>query len=131
MPATSKVPPEKAHEKALRLLKELEARQLWQSGRIKEYYSELSDIVRIYLEERFSIPAMEQTTDELLALLKKQNDSRTELRKARPELKLILRTADLAKFAKANPLPDEHSACMAAALQMVQLTQMKKEEGSV
>jgi hypothetical protein len=131
MPVTSKVPPEKAHEKALRLLKELEARQLWQSGRIKEYYSELSDIVRIYLEERFSIPAMEQTTDELLALLKKQNDSRTELRKARPELKLILRTADLAKFAKANPLPDEHSACMAAALQIVQLTQVKKEGGSV
>lgn len=127
--ASAKVPPELAHEKALRLLYELKEKQLWEHGRIKEYYSELSDITRIYLEERFDIAAMEQTTDELLALLKKQNDARAELRKLRPELKLILRTADLAKFAKANPLPHEHSACMAAAIEVVQQTQKKKAEG--
>ncbi len=131
MPVNTKLPPEKAHEKALRLLQELKDKQLWEQGRSKEYFSELSDIVRIYLEERFGITAMEQTTDELLALLKKQNDAKAELRKLRPQLKLILRTADLAKFAKANPLPHEHSACMAAAVEVVQQTQLRPEEGGV
>lgn len=131
MPAgNTKVPPEKAHEKALRMLSELKEKKLWEQDRSKEYFSTLSDIVRIYLEERFGVTAMEQTTDELLALLKKQNDSRSELRKVRPELKLILRTADLVKFAKANPLPHEHSACMAAAVEVVQRTQLKTEEGT-
>jgi len=130
MPAQAKTPPEKAHEKALRLLRELKDRKLEEQGRSKEYFSELSDIVRSYLEERFGITAMEQTTDELLALLKKQSDARNELRKLRPELKTILRTADLAKFAKANPLPHEYSACMAAAVEVVQRTQVRPEEGA-
>jgi hypothetical protein len=130
MPA-KKLPPEKAHEKALRLLNELKEKQLWEQGKSKEYFSELSDIVRVYLEERFGITAMEQTTDELLSLLKKQTDAKAELRKLRPELKLILRTADLAKFAKASPLPHEHSACMAAAVEVVQRTQVRPEEGAV
>lgn len=125
----AKLPPEKAHEKAFRMLNELKEKQLLEQGRSKEYFSELSDIVRVYLEERFDITAMEQTTDELLNLLKKQNDSKAELRKVRPELKLILRTADMAKFAKANPLPHEYSACMAAAVEVVQRTQMRAEEG--
>lgn len=128
VPVVTKVPPEKAHEKALRLLAALKEKQLSESGRVKEYYSELTDITRTYLEERFDIAALEQTTDELLALLKKQNDSRSELRKVRPELKLILRTADLAKFAKASPLPHEDSACMAAAIEVVQRTQVKTGE---
>jgi hypothetical protein len=126
----AKVPPEKAHEKAVRQLQELKDKHLPEQGKVKEYYSGLSDIIRTYLEERYGITAMEQTTDELLAFLKKQNDSRTELRKVRPELKMILRTADLAKFAKANPLPDEQNACMNAALEVIKRTQFKPEEGA-
>jgi len=129
IPVIEKVPPEKAHEKALRLLAELREQPFAEQGLSKEYFSRLSDIVRIYLEERFGITAMEQTTDELLALLKKQEDAKAELRRLRPELKLILRTADMAKFAKANPLPHEYSACMAAAVEVVQRTQVKTEEG--
>lgn len=132
MPALrAKLIPETPHEKALRLLQELKEKQLPEQGRSKEYFVELSDIVRIYLEERFGIMAMEQTTDELLALLKKQHDAKAELRKVRPELKLILRTSDLAKFAKANPLPHEYSACMAAAVEVIHRTQFKPEEGAV
>jgi hypothetical protein len=129
IPLSSKVPPEKSHEKALRLLSELKEKQLVEQGRSKEYFSELSDIIRTYLEERFDISAMEQTTDELLALLKKVNESKAELRKVRPELKLILRTSDLAKFAKASPLPHEYAACMAAAFEIINRTQVKPEEG--
>jgi hypothetical protein len=131
IPVNTKVPPEKSHEKALRLLEELKAKQLWEQGRSKEYFIELSDIIRVYLEERFGITAMEQTTDELLALLKKQTDGKAELRKVRPELKLILSTADLAKFAKASPMPHEHSACMAAAVEVVNRTQFKAEGGTL
>lgn len=130
IPEKAKVPPEKAHEKAIRQLQELKDKHLPEQGKVKEYYSGLSDIIRTYLEERYGITAMEQTTDELLAFLKKQNDSRTELRKVRPELKMILRTADLAKFAKANPLPDEQHACMTAALEVIKRTQFKPEEGA-
>jgi len=126
---TAKIPSEKAHEKALRLLRELQAKQYMQQGKGKEYFSEISDIVRTYLEDRFAVTALEQTTDELLALLKKLTDNKAELRKVRPQLKLILRTADLAKFAKANPLPDEYEACYAAAVEVVQRTRLKEEEG--
>lgn len=126
----AKVPPEKAHEKALRQLQELKDQHLPEQGKVKEYYSGLSDIIRTYLEERYGITAMEQTTDELLSMLKKQTESRAELRKVRPELKMILRTADLAKFAKANPLPDEQHACMMAALEVIKRTQLKPEEGA-
>jgi len=105
-------------DKALRLLKELEATHYYEQGKIKEHYSLLSDIVRGYLDERFNMTAMEQTTNELLAALKRN----PELRKIRPELKRLLRTADLAKFAKANPLPDEHRACLDAAYTIINKT---------
>jgi hypothetical protein len=131
IPTISKQPVEKPHQKAMRLLNELEAKQRWQQGQVKEYYSELSDITRIYLEERFGIAAMEQTTDELLATLKKQSDARAELRRLRSELKVLLRTADLAKFAKASPLPQEHIDCMTAAKEIVIRTQANEEEGAL
>jgi len=105
-------------DKALRLLKELEATHYYEQGKIKEHYSLLSDIVRGYLDERFNMTAMEQTTNELLAGMKRNS----ELRKIRPELKRLLRTADLAKFAKANPLPDEHQACLDAAYTIIHTT---------
>jgi len=119
----NKLPPEKPHEKAQRLLNELVAAKLWEQGRIKEYYSALSDIIRNYLEERYGVAAMEQTTDELLVLAKNNR----EVKKVRQELKKILRTADLAKFAKANPLPEEHISCMDAAYEVIKRTKIKEE----
>ncbi len=109
---------ETPYERSLRLLKELEAKQYYSQGKIKEHYSLLSDIIRTYLDERFGMSAMEQTTDELLASVKRNLD----LRKVRPELKRLLRTADLAKFAKANPLPEEHKACFDAAFTIINKT---------
>lgn len=119
----AKLPPEKPHEKAQRLLQELSGAKLWEQGKVKEYYSTLSEIIRNYLEERYNVAALEQTTDELLALAK----TNREVKKVRQELKRILRTADLAKFAKANPLPEEHIACMEAAHEIVKRTKLKEE----
>ncbi|MCW3122529.1 MAG: hypothetical protein JWQ38_2021, partial [Flavipsychrobacter sp.] len=108
-------PQETLQEKTLRQLTELEAKQLWQKKQVKEYYVELTDIVRSYIEQRFNTPAMELTTDELLykaQLLK-------EMQPYHSPLSIILQTADLAKFAKAQPLPEEHVGAMDMAKQFV------------
>ncbi|MEL6653145.1 MAG: hypothetical protein AAFQ87_20270 [Bacteroidota bacterium] len=63
-------PPLPAHEIAMRKLSELEAEQLWQSGKAREYYFELSYILREYIEGRFGVPALESTTDDILRDLK-------------------------------------------------------------
>lgn len=113
--ARPKGPVETTQEKALRLLNELEQQQLWQAGRIKEYYIQLTEILRDYIEERFHTPAMELTTDELLQKIKMH----PELRMYYDQLANILYTADLAKFAKAQPLPHEHTSTMELAKQLI------------
>ena len=108
-------PVESLQDYALRLLSELEARQLWQKKQVKEYYVQLTDIVRNYIEHRFGTAAMELTTDEMLA-------KSLELKEMQPYhdlLAQILQTADLAKFAKFQPLPQEHTDTMEKARQFI------------
>jgi hypothetical protein len=96
-------------EKATSLLNSLEKKELWQHGEIKEYYSELTDIVRNYIEEAIEIPAMESTTSELIeglkvaSLKKKMKLSQETIE----NLSVVLKQADLVKFAKSKPLDYE------------------------
>lgn len=96
-------------EKATSLLNNLEKKELWQHGEIKAYYSELTDIVRNYIEEAIEIPAMESTTSELIEGLtiasrkKKMNLSKETIE----NLFVVLKQADLVKFAKSKPLDFE------------------------
>jgi len=96
-------------EKATSLLNNLEKKELWQKGEIKEYYSELTDIARNYIEEAIHIPAMESTTSELIQGLK--SASTKKKMSLTPEtvenLERVLRQADLVKFAKSKPLEFE------------------------
>ncbi|WP_396179284.1 BatD family protein [Flavobacterium sp.] len=96
-------------EKATNLLNNLEKRELWQKGAVKEYYSELTDIARNYIEEAIEIPAMESTTSELIEGLRKA--SLKKKMKISPEilenLERVLKQADLVKFAKSKPLDFE------------------------
>ena len=108
-------PVETLQEKALRELSALEAKQLWQERQVKEYYVELTDIVRAYIEQRFKTPAMELTTDELLG----KAQALKEMIPHYSSLSMILQTADLAKFAKAQPLPEEHVEAMEKAKQFI------------
>ena len=108
-------PVESLQDKTLRLLSELDMRQLWQKNQVKEYYVELTDIIRNYIEERFHTPAMELTTDELLYKVQLHR----ELQPYQTLLSVILHTADLAKFAKAQPLPQEHTDAMEKAREFV------------
>jgi len=96
-------------EKATSLLQQLEKKELWQKGEIKNYYSELTDIARNYIEEEIHIPAMESTTSELIEGLRKA----AKLQKLKlsnetvENLEKVLKQADLVKFAKVKPLDFE------------------------
>ncbi len=92
-------------EKAIGMLKILETKQLWQKGEIKNYYSELTDIARDYIEEVIEIPAKESTTSELIASLRKaSNDKKLKFTKqSLSNLENVLKQADLVKFAKVQP----------------------------
>jgi len=97
-----KIPP---HTLAFDELDKLKSEKLWQQGKVKEYYSKLTDIIRIYIEGRFNIRALEQTTYEILNTFKSEPLVDSE---AMIELRELLVQADFVKFAKANPQPDEN-----------------------
>ncbi len=97
--------PPRPEEWATNALEALAARKLWQQGEVKEHYTELTGILREYLERRFGIHAMEQTSDEILVQLRKRNLS-TELLS---DTENLLSIADLIKFAKADPGMDIHA----------------------
>ncbi|WP_310559406.1 hypothetical protein [Flavobacterium sp.] len=96
-------------EKATSLLNNLEKKELWQHGEVKAYYSELTDIVRNYIEEAIEIPAMESTTSELIESLKiaSQKKKMKLSQETIDNLFMVLKQADLVKFAKSKPLDFE------------------------
>jgi hypothetical protein len=88
-----------AHILALEILNRLKNTEEWKSPKKKKYYSELTDTVRAYLENRFNIRAMEQTTREILLHLNHANISDED----KKYLRKILSEADMVKFAKFTP----------------------------
>lgn len=92
-------PPRPAHEIALEALDELRDRQVYQSGEIKLYYSELTEILRLYIESRYEVAAMESTSFQLL----RDIDRYLRDENLKQVLETILSDADLAKFAKHRP----------------------------
>lgn len=97
-------PKEPPYVIALRQLNILKDKKLWQKQLYKQYYSELTDIIRIYLNDQFEIPAMESVSSELIDLLIQRNFDEEQIRNMRS----LFTTADFVKFAKAEPLPDEN-----------------------
>ena len=103
---------------ALESLDLLEEKKLWQNGKIKEYYSELTDIIRHYLHEQHGIEAMEMITAEILSAYDSaglQDDARSKLTK-------ILMQADFVKFAKAIPLRNENELSLTYSRQFIENT---------
>ncbi|MEO9570958.1 MAG: hypothetical protein ABJH82_10270 [Polaribacter sp.] len=94
------------YEEAIFKLNELDEKLLWQNNKVKEYYSELTEIVRGYIERELKVPALEKTTDEVLDMLKDFKKSETILTSEDTikKLKDLLQEADLVKFAKSKPL---------------------------
>ena len=111
-------PPRPTHVVALGELAILKEKKLWQQGRIKEYYSEVTEILRGYFENRYSIMALEQTTDEIMNDLRKHILA-SEVRK---ETEIVLQRADLVKFAKFQPGIPEHEELLNVAYDIVDKT---------
>jgi hypothetical protein len=121
LPVKPKEPP---HVIALRELDRIKTEKIWQKEKTKQYYSEVTDVLRNYIEERFEIRAMEQTTDEILDSFRYRKDLLGE--KSFTNLSQILSLADLVKFAKYKPLPDDDNLTLVNSYFFVNET--KKEE---
>ena len=114
-----------AHEIALNELGKLKDRKLWQEGKIKAYHSEVTDIIRRYLENRFSVMALEMTTYEILTDIGIKTKIDKEFIN---KLNYLLTLADLVKFAKMQPLPTENEMSMEHAVSFVRETAYKKDQ---
>lgn len=121
-------PPIPPDTRALNALEELRRKELWQAGKLKEYYTDLTDIVRNYLEEAWDIPSTDMTSDETLeAFAGSKAYSETNDTK----LRQILKTADMVKFAKSEPLPNEHTQAMNYATEfVVSLSELSSQQAS-
>ncbi len=114
------MPPRKTpSEIAYEALENLKARDLPATGKVREYYFELSNIVRRYIEDKFSIKAPEMTTEEFLSSLKESDtlsDSHKNL------LKDFLNLCDIVKFARYGPDKKEIDQSFNAAKKIVDET---------
>jgi hypothetical protein len=116
-PPAPKIPP---HVVANKALVELGHRKLWQKGKFKAYYTALTSILRTYISGRWDIGALEMTTDEIIAALRD-----VEMPSAsRTDLITTLRTADMVKFAKAEPEAEENEESLSRALYFVENTKL-------
>lgn len=96
-------------EEAIYKLNELDSKLLWQNNQVKEYYSELTEIVRNYIERELQVPALEKTTDEIIGMLRDFQNANTiqTSKETIRKLKELLQEADLVKFAKSKPISIE------------------------
>lgn len=118
------VPQEPLHVRILRELEVLEKERVWQQGDHKGYQSRLTDLLRSYIEERYQVPALERTTDELMHELRVSPLSVEQ----QNLIGNILRLADLVKFAKVLPAPQENEQMMASALRFVRETAITEQD---
>ncbi|MBF0537220.1 MAG: hypothetical protein HQL03_03100 [Nitrospirae bacterium] len=113
-------PPQRtAHELAYEALERLRTGTLLQDGLLKEYFSELSAIVRHYIEDRFLLKAPEMTTEEFLLKMR-------EAQQLSPSQKALLRDflqrCDMVKFARYGPTQEEIQESFDAARRLVDET---------
>jgi hypothetical protein len=114
-------PPRPAHIIALEELAALKEKRLWQQGLIKQYYSEVTEVIRRYLENRYRLAALEQTTDEIMEGLKRTNFVPEGVP---PQVETMLRRADLVKFAKHQPDTHDHEETLSLAYAIVDRTKL-------
>ena len=106
-----------ADEVALEKLDEIKAQKIWKDGKVKEYQTELTDVVREYIGRRFDVHSTEKTSDETLHEMKPKVDKDLYER-----LRKMLQLADLVKFAKWHTTPDENEQALSTAYDFVQET---------
>ncbi len=117
-----KLPP---HQLAMQEIERIKNEKIWQKGLSKEYYTELTDTIRVYIKERFGFNALEMTSSEIINKLLEIKD-----KDALHELQELFLTADLVKFAKHNPMINENDANLVSAIDFINETK-EKEDGHV
>jgi hypothetical protein len=127
--AEPEIPP---FDYALQRLNKLKDEKKWQGGDVKYYHSEISEILREYLEHEFDFPALEQTTKEVMRSIRLTSIDATQQK----HLSRILLLSDLVKYAKEKPLATENEDSMKVALEFLTTTKpvvekeiIVKEEG--
>lgn len=117
-------PKKPAHEIALNEIDRIKNDSEWRvSGNSKDYYTALTDALRVYMNERFGFKATEMTTDEIVAKLLQIKD-----KESIKELREILETADLVKFAKFNPPMNENDRNLLNAVEFINDTKITDTE---
>ena len=106
------IPP---YDKAVDDLKRLREEKMWQSGKVKEYFSSLTDIAREYIEGQFGVNAVEMTTDDILEEIKPLHFPKETYDK----LKDTMEVADLVKFAKYSASTLESDTALSSMTEFV------------
>ena len=114
-----KLPP---HQTAMKRIEEIKADKHVQRDDPKLYYTELTDVLRSYIEERFGFNALEMTTSEIIDHLLEQKD-----KESIKDLKYLFETADLVKFAKHNPLMNENDMNLVNAVDFINETKVEED----
>ena len=103
---------------ALNSLKSLKAKKLWQKGQVKDYYSELSEIIRTYIDSQWDVNAMEMVTAEIMEAIDILDVDDEQMK----ELNVLLERADLVKYAKEQPIVEENEVSYKKACDFVKVT---------
>jgi len=106
------------HEVVLQKLHEMAINKPWRNGNMKGHYTELTELMRGWVVERFRFPAMEMTTYQIMMRLRRMPDSGNKT----SELEHVLRTADLVKFGKQVPDEFVNEKCIQNAIDFVMST---------
>ena len=110
-----------AHQVALNEMNRIKEEKSWQRDDVKQYYTELTDALRVYMEERFGFNAMEMTSDEIITQLNEQPNKEWI-----DELRTLFNMSDLVKFAKYKPLINENDMNLIAAIDFVNMTKVEE-----
>ena len=121
-----------ADEVALEKLDEIKEQKIWKDGKVKEYQTELTDVVREYIGRRFEVHSTEKTSDETLRELKpllvESQNSKVEGQELYEKLRKMLQLADLVKFAKWHTTPDENESALTTAYEFVNETKIESQK---
>jgi hypothetical protein len=117
-------PPGEEAEAALRRLAE---KKLLEKGEVSQFYTELSEIVKRYAGRRFEVPYLERTTSEVLSDLRPLSGKKLS-EGVLSDLRAILETSDLVKFAKRMPDRSQGESSFELALLLIQKTPLERVE---
>lgn len=118
-------PPVPAHVAAYEALAELEKADLIAKNQYQDYYLELTEIAKAYVEGRFGIAALDRTTDELRRDLERLAPQIAPLKPT--DVVRFLQDCDLVKFARFAPPPSETQQAFNYVREMVDVTAPKPE----